>query len=69
MNYPYFGIEYYGECWGGLNYDVHGQSDKCQMVQKAVCGFEACEEQRFDTRLCVGRQLSLYVYAVMMQCK
>ncbi|KAL9980068.1 hypothetical protein ACROYT_G008609 [Oculina patagonica] len=66
-NFDYFGIEYYGECWGGMDYDVHGPSGKCQMIEKGACVFEACDEHRNDARLCVGSQLSLYVYTVKMQ--
>ncbi|XP_078356058.1 uncharacterized protein LOC144640872 [Oculina patagonica] len=69
MNHTHFGIEYYGECWGGMypNYNVHGKSGKCQMIKEDECVFEACDEQRNDARLCVGSQLSLYVYTLMMQ--
>lgn len=71
MNYTHFGIEYYGECWSGMNadYDKHGESGRCKMIKEDECVFEACDEELNGPRLCVGSQLSLYVYAVMMQRK
>lgn len=72
-NYDYFGIEFYGECWSGMSpnymYDVHGESENCDMIRKEVCAFKACEEQRKDSRLCVGTQWALYVYSVKMKSK
>ena len=33
IGYEYFGIQFYGECYGnGTNYDKHGKSKKCMMV-------------------------------------
>lgn len=72
-NYEYFGIEYYGECWSGMNpnytYDAHGESDNCHVIKKDECAFEACKEQRQDSRLCVGGKWALYIYSVKMPSK
>ena len=64
MNYEYFGIEFFGECWSGMSayYHVHGPSGNCKMVKEEESAFEACDEQRNKLRLCVGDTLSLYVY-------
>ena len=62
MNYDYFGVEYYGECWGGSSdsYYRHGPTGHCHMVKDDQCAFEDCDIQR--KKLCVGRDFSLYVY-------
>lgn len=65
-NYDYFGIEYYGECWGGRNvqYSVHGMSGRCEMIKANECAFEVCDQQRNDSRLCVGGPRVLFVFEI-----
>lgn len=46
------------------DYSVHGPSGRCTMVKKDAFVFEACDEKRNDSRLCVGGPLALYVYKI-----
>ena len=46
-NSAFFGIQFYGECWGGPGqYDRHGKSKKCVWMSGAY----------------VGKRLANYVY-------
>ena len=67
-NYDYFGIENYGECWGGMKIS-HVSSGNCKMVKANECLFEACDELRNDSRLCVGAPMSQYVYRIEQERK
>ena len=51
------------------DYSVHGASGGCSMVKKDDCVFEACNEKRNDSRLCVGGLMSLYVYKIKQKSK
>ena len=45
-------------------YNTHGPSEKCEMIRKDECTFEACNEKYNGLRKCVGGKLALYVYKV-----
>ena len=45
-------------------YNAHGPSEKCEMIRKDECTFEACNEKYNGLRKCVGGKLALYVYKV-----
>lgn len=69
-NYEYFGIEYYGECWGGGDsYNQHGASKKCTMVKENECGLMECSTQRNNSKMCVGEDYALYVYTIKPERK
>ncbi|XP_027049766.1 uncharacterized protein LOC113677199 [Pocillopora damicornis] len=64
----YFGIEYYGECWGGVraDYSVHGMSEECKSITGPDCSFRNCDEESNKPKTCVGGQWALYVYKIKL---
>ena len=55
-----FGLQFYGECWGGLNagdtFAMYGHSKNC-----ANEFYGECEE---NERICIGRANANFVYAI-----
>lgn len=51
------------------DYGVYEPSGRCTMVKKDDCVFEACDEKRNDSQLCVGGPLALYVYKIKHNSK
>ena len=62
-SYEHFGLQFYAECWGGVNassnYQMHGPTVRCIDSKYQVCNKET-------SAVCVGEAASNFVYKIGM---
>ena len=62
QDYNYFGLQFWGECWSGLENPSYSRDGRSPSGQCLNGDFKVCDDN--DERECIGRAFTNYIYQI-----